>query len=360
MDRGKAIYFHGRHRERQAFRQCLDDAIREKKGTSFLVQGPPGVGKTALVYQLMDEHPDWHFAKINPTALYDLNELRDVLGLDKWWQVWKKETLSVKPFYQEIGFETNIQLNHHSFEKTWQEVQQPTVLFLDEAQRLQDELQESDRRKIIRDVLSHLHNLETDHGFCFLVAGLNQTKSLLNDFHISRFAKQTVFRLKPLDRNDEEALCLDWLVREGGVKEATSELKHWVDTIMRQTQGWPQHVTSYGEEAARVIRQAMGKLTDEGLKAILKQGQLLKNAYYEERVESFSRKERQQIAEWIQQHPVFDREGFMEAYSENLFDQCLSKGVFDQQSDGAYQVPIPSMMTWLMDGYGESFQQEQG
>ncbi len=47
-------------------------------------------------------------------------------------------------------------------------------LFLDEGQRLQDELQEPNRRKIIRNVLSHLHNLETEHGFCFLVARLNQ------------------------------------------------------------------------------------------------------------------------------------------------------------------------------------------
>ncbi len=269
MDRGRATYFRGRYQERQAFQQCMDASIREKKGTTFLIQGPPGVGKTALVYQLMDEHSDWCFIKINPTALYDLNELRDVLGLDKWWQVWKKETLSFKPFYQEFGFETNIQLNHYSFEKTWQEVKQPTVLFLDEAQRLQDELQEPEYRKTIRDVLSHLRNIETPYGFCFLVAGLSQTKTLLNDFHISRFAKQTVFRLKSLESKYEEALCLDWLVREGGITTTTPSLKYWIDTIMEQTQGWPQHITSYGEEAASVVKQALGKLTDDGLKQVL-------------------------------------------------------------------------------------------
>ncbi|MCY3997753.1 MAG: ATP-binding protein [Flavobacteriaceae bacterium] len=49
FSRGKAEYFHGREKEQAFFKNALKKTRSRGVGTSFLVQGSPGVGKTALL-----------------------------------------------------------------------------------------------------------------------------------------------------------------------------------------------------------------------------------------------------------------------------------------------------------------------
>ncbi len=48
-DRGETKYFHGRKKDVEYFLRRLSESKDRKVGTIFLVQGPPGVGKTALL-----------------------------------------------------------------------------------------------------------------------------------------------------------------------------------------------------------------------------------------------------------------------------------------------------------------------
>ena len=48
-DRGETKYFHGREKEVGGFLKKLSESKDRKTGPIFLVQGPPGVGKTALL-----------------------------------------------------------------------------------------------------------------------------------------------------------------------------------------------------------------------------------------------------------------------------------------------------------------------
>jgi len=48
-DRGPAKYFHGRHRILGNFLKLLKKSVNEKGGSTFLIQGAPGAGKTALL-----------------------------------------------------------------------------------------------------------------------------------------------------------------------------------------------------------------------------------------------------------------------------------------------------------------------
>ncbi len=63
IEPGPAKYFHGRYEELNIFHRFLLQTKREQMGSSMLVQGPPGVGKSALIHQLGKEakEKDWMY-----------------------------------------------------------------------------------------------------------------------------------------------------------------------------------------------------------------------------------------------------------------------------------------------------------
>ena len=75
FDRGPAKYFHGR-------KQILR-AVQGKSGTTFLIQGAPGTGKTALLHKCEElaQDREWETAKIYSSALWDPNELQQSIDL---------------------------------------------------------------------------------------------------------------------------------------------------------------------------------------------------------------------------------------------------------------------------------------
>ena len=67
-DRGAAKYFHGRETILSEFQKLLADSRKSKGGTTFLIQGPPGVGKTALLAKCWDlaEELKWEVRNLSP------------------------------------------------------------------------------------------------------------------------------------------------------------------------------------------------------------------------------------------------------------------------------------------------------
>ena len=66
-DRGPARYFHGRKKIRRDFRELLRYASQKTWGTTFLIQGAPGVGKTALLEEIASDalEDQWDVVDIN-------------------------------------------------------------------------------------------------------------------------------------------------------------------------------------------------------------------------------------------------------------------------------------------------------
>ncbi len=54
-DRGATKYFHGREKILAEFQNLLADSDKSKGGTTFMVQGPPGIGKTALLAECWEK-----------------------------------------------------------------------------------------------------------------------------------------------------------------------------------------------------------------------------------------------------------------------------------------------------------------
>ncbi len=82
-DRGATKYFHGRKTILLEFQKALAESMESKGGTTFLIQVPPGVGKTALLAKCWEEAEErgWGVAEIDPGDLWNSDELRKTLGL---------------------------------------------------------------------------------------------------------------------------------------------------------------------------------------------------------------------------------------------------------------------------------------
>ncbi len=69
-DRGPAKYFHGRKQVLSDFNKIIERAVQAKSGTTFLIQGAPGAGKSALLEECGKRARErgWKTAEIKPMA----------------------------------------------------------------------------------------------------------------------------------------------------------------------------------------------------------------------------------------------------------------------------------------------------
>ena len=72
FDRSPARYFHGRKQILHDFKELLVHAAQAKSGTTFLIQGAPGAGKTALLHECekLALTAKWKTANIDPNPEY--------------------------------------------------------------------------------------------------------------------------------------------------------------------------------------------------------------------------------------------------------------------------------------------------
>ncbi len=82
IDRGHSPYFRSRKQILRNFSELLGRARRSVSGTTFLIQGAPGAGKTALLHECisLSKNKKWKAVKIHPYALWNSDALMEVLG----------------------------------------------------------------------------------------------------------------------------------------------------------------------------------------------------------------------------------------------------------------------------------------
>ena len=130
-----------------------------------------------------------------------------------------------------------------------------------------------------------------------------------------------------------------------------------------ETHGWPQHIISYAEPAISYLKSNNHRMTDEGLRIVLENGNEFRIDYYETRAKEFSMRQRHVIASFmpnLQQSGYLEKEDIMdvltpkygEEKSEKFLDDMLHSGILSHKTGGVYDVPIPSMQTWLIEEYG--------
>ncbi len=363
MENPIAKYFHGRADHLKTFRKWMTRAEKQERGTSFLVQGPPGVGKTALLYECrkLAHETGWVTAIISTNALWNPDVLRNDLG--------KSTKVKLTDIFGELGVMVGgamgtakvggtIKQNEVYTKKILESAKAPLLLILDEAQHLgiPGVLPEA-QKEVTIPLLSSIHLGTMGTPVILLAGGLGKTADIFDDLGISRHKDGCLIELHALKKENELAILTDWLVKEG---KAKGDVTPWVERIMQETHGWGQHINAYKEAAVDHLQETGGEMNSEGLGLVIAAGAELRRKYYEGRVLKFVAQERRSIARIMTEIP---RDGFLEEddildslvkeygaeRGRELFFLSVQKGVFYYNNDrGGYSAPIPSMRDWLM------------
>ena len=274
-DRGPARYFHGRVQIRSSFDKRLKQASKSLGGTTFLIQGAPGAGKSALldVLSKQAQASKWHTVNIDAQALHDPVVMAQQLGVKSPQQIQRyveadARLLKTGRINTEPGALSVRQVLQNAHKS-----KRGLLLVFDEAQTIG---YEPERPRIVQ-TLNAIHNGQIGRPVILLVGGLGLTKAAFGQLGISRFHGNCLVNLGRLSPEPEQAVVRDWLEKGGGAQE---DVTPWINAITQETDGWPQHIVSFAQPAAQVIRRHNGQMTTEGLTEVLKFGRKRKEEYY--------------------------------------------------------------------------------
>jgi len=359
-DRGPARYFHGRKQITGNFDKHIEDSMKRREGSTFLIQGAPGAGKTALLEEMALDALEkrWGVVKINFDDLYNPVHMAQTL---------RKPYVSSKQIsfkgdiklvggqrLKEIVGEASVSHVLGNLNPTW-----GLLLILDEAQHIGDFKNIPDKKIQVTSTLTKIHNGKFPYPVILLAAGLGQTEESFRLHGVSRFKGGCFVELGALDKVAESAVIKDWLIKEGGAK---GDPTPWIEMIAQKTHGWPQHITAYGDVAAKQIQNDHGEMTTEGLNIVYQVGEERREAFYKQRAKGISGKERCILAKLIQNiapEKGIDREDIesilLQEYDDpdkasSLFKRAVERGILHSQ-DEVYIISIPSMRSWLISNY---------
>ncbi len=364
-DRGPAKYFHGRVRILANFDKLVKDSMKPRGASTFLIQGAPGAGKTALLDVLSKraKRSGWEIAEIDPPALWDPEELAYYLGKGTRAQITSVSgQVGVDAVVKAEGkLDVAVQRHRPTTLKILAAGKRPLLLILDEAQTLgtTNTPPSQELAGVATNVLNSIHNGRLKRPVILLAAGLGPTEEAFRSLGISRFKGGCFVELGALGRASERAVIKDWLVKDGGAKEDPAP---WIDQIAPKTHGWPQHISAYGDAAAKQIQSDRGEMTAAGLDIVHRLGAERREAYYRRCAKGISGRGRAILAKLIQNIAPgtgLDEEDIEEFFSmeyndpdkaKDLFKKAVARGVLHSQ-DEVYSIPIPSMQSWLISNY---------
>ena len=357
-DRGPTPYFHGRRRILQNFIKQLENSAQQKDGTIFLIQGAPGVGKTALLYECgkLARERKWQVADIHPDALWNTAALMRSLGRGDEFET-SERTGAVDIKLAKGGY-TSVPVPRTTI-SILKEADIPLLLILDEAQILGISGKPPTEQAIhATNTLKEIHNGSLERSVVLLAAGLGTTLDAFGFLGISRFAEGCFVELGALSKESERAVIHDWLTKKGGVK---GDPTAWIDMIVQETHQWPRHVHSYAKHAAEHLKENDGIMTSQGLSAVIELGQEGRKQYYKQRVGKFYGDQLQCLVGSISNNPLGEPisrlaiiSSLAQTYddkAEDLLEDFIEKGILEKNGKGL-SIPIPSMQTWLQKNYG--------
>jgi len=346
IDRGEAKYFHGRKQILADFDCLLEHYNNNASGGTFLIQGAPGAGKTALLSECVShaEAAGWRIGVI-----------------DDLFPLWRPSALRSAQYNGESLVEGGLVIDQAagSVLEMLRGGVGPLLLKLDEAQRLEDLSRDLDIKLSVGAVLTAIHNGKVGRPLVLLAGGLGTTAEIFKSLSISRFERRSFVELEGLDTDAERAVIRDWLTEDGRAK---GDPTAWIDAIMQKTYGWPQHILSYVGPAVEYLHTHGGVMNKDGLSIVLDAGGNFRTKYYERRAGGLAVEERYCLArifEDIPQARGSTRKTILSELAseygvdaaEKLFRRALHSGLLQMTASGHYAIPIPSMQDWLVGNY---------
>ncbi len=341
-----------------------------RRGTTRVIQGAPGAGKSSLLQHL--EHIWLKRRGANEPApipvkipIHALDEPgafataignglpSSLLGTAKG-LLSRIEDMSVMGAGQNMG---------RSSPSSPEELQIPrnraVVLMIDEAQNLDLSAKNTAAAKL----LLWLH--QGDHGLPLLpvLAGLANLEGLLANAGISRLSVDAVHTLGCLSR-DETRLSADWFFDYFEI--SPSELRNtWSENIFGHSEGWPVHLH-------HCFRALSASLADAGLRleavdggAFRREEARMRSAYYDARTNSLPIQLVARVLDSV--GPTGRRDQYEDAIdsehdarrggrafripdgmdAEKLFERIVGKGILQLAEYDQYGTPVPSLGSYI-------------
>ena len=317
-DRGESPFFSGRNQEIEDVELSIEGVMERLRlgkpkpasDETWLFQGPPGVGKSALLEKLEDRwkaketegtpiavplRPDIILNQANLVAKIadavaaanddseTADKLHQIVSVDRGsstdigseliikasTQISRSKSVATNP--RELNWET---LTRFFPRENWK---RPVVLLLDEVQSLHRWKGPSE--------ISNLH--QGIHGLPIIpiYAGLSDSFEALRTHDISRMARRRRVTLGALDQREAEAsamLMLDTF-RVGGTHRGD-----WARRIARECSGWPQHLQTSLQALAEAVvdnNGALGPTEGAFADSVSEMSETYRNEYYEERLD---------------------------------------------------------------------------
>ena len=317
-DRGRSPFFSGRHQEIEDVELGIEGVMtRLRSGEqmpasdeTWLFQGPPGVGKSALLAKLKER---WNVKENDaaPIALpiradHVLSQAKlvatiaDALAIanndaeasDKLRQIVSIDHGSTTNVGGEFVIKAGAQFSEgksvvtNPRELTWETLislfprknwKRPLVLLLDEVQSLSRWEGPSE----ISNLHQGIHNLPIIPIF----AGLSDSFEVLRSHDISRMAHRRRVTLWALEQREAEEAVRSMLE---AFRVEGSNHEDWIHRIADESDGWPQHLQTGLQVLAKVVADNNGKLgpTEGGFAlAVSEISAEYRNEYYEGRLD---------------------------------------------------------------------------
>ncbi len=378
--RGRATYFHGREGVWDDFFRLLKSARSNRGGTIFLVQGPPGAGKSAILHEFGDRAERsgrWHHRDLGLASLYDPRDMADALGD----QSHSDRTLSSTEAVNQSGVRSSVHYHHEKRYGKAEERYGPAtrmllkqhvvglrkglLLTLDEVQDLSAYGAIPERRTAIMDVLNVIRNAKVGGPVVLLAGGQGNSMSVLGTFGMSRLLGGCLHNLGILDASAERRVICDWIIKGGQVRTAhPRHLGRWIDAIAAETDGWPQHIHSFAPQAAWWLRRHGSFMSETVPDEVMASGRAQKRAYYAQRIATINPPYCGSLAEFVKRDPSvagWDMRHIIRTFQDVVLREDAPMGVFHEavrkgvlaRAGRLYCIPIPSMHRRLTDAYAD-------
>ncbi len=406
-DRETPVAFVGREEQIGALARDLERRVRQRgswkgfgdppkwEGATWLFQGAPGAGKTALLRHLQNlkiQAPAGDGAAsggvpVRACSITDQHVLSDPWELKKKiaavWVPEVEKDLETRQLL-ELGADLKVIRGGRKTDRplmSWGDVLKkvlgkpgeypPLLLMVDEAQKLDDAAEKQ---------VLWLHQGNDGLPIVPVFGGLAWTKERFGELGISRFSGGRVHTLEALSEDDCREVVKAFFGKfdVAGVDE---EGERWKDLIAQRSQGWPQHLHAGLQALARgLVKEGVdGDLKQADEEAVLQGEAERRKRYYRDRLGSGYLKSKRHLAAVavarLDEFPqgatlsrmagavqeISDRAGGAGAHNDlalpkgmdaaDFVDGMMKSGILHEDSDGYLSVPIPSFRDFLIERY---------
>lgn len=358
-DRGEARVFRGRDAIRAQFGLLLEAVAADPTlGSCMLFQGPPGIGKTALLLELAKQgsKSSWRVFHIEAAALGSPAQMAKALN---WSHLHKRRKFAQAA----LGGIGGTVLREFSGETTPMDVlsgfvsrkRKPTLLVLDEAQGVASPSHSANAANI-EGSLYALINGRLAKPAVLIAGGLSHSSDAFETMLASRLPANMVIDLDVLDRQATLEIIEHWVPNKALLEQY---LAGGYDTIADHSHRWPQHIVLLCASVSHFLARVQSNIEIPVTESPLDYGLQAMQDFYKRRCAGLHPTAIALLGCLVscgQTGQVWDEMVLTNLFraleavggpnADGFMADLVRKGVL-MMCDGGRKVPIPSMETYL-------------